>query len=147
VHDYFSSIVRQESPFKLGTVATSVLLLNPATDEETGRSAEGARIDYKPDIEKNLWLWDVRRESNRLVNVGDDWNLGVITGAGDSIDQAVNSMYKSVDGFSFAGTYYRPKSDFLSLDYPTSILNRINYGLEKKLYQLPFNVRVADIKK
>jgi hypothetical protein len=26
-------------------------------------------------------------------------------------------------------------------------LNRVNYGLEKKLYQLPFNVRVADIKK
>jgi hypothetical protein len=56
-------------------------------------------------------------------------------------------MYKSVDGFSFAGAYYRPKSDFLSLDYPTSILNRVNYGLEKKLYQLPFNVRIADIKK
>ena len=105
------------------------------------------RVDYKPEIEQNLWLWDVRREGNRLVTVGDDWNLGVISGAGDSIDQAVNSMYKSVDGFSFAGAYYRPKSDFLSLDYPTSILNRVNYGLEKKLYQLPFNVRVAHIKK
>ena len=146
-HHYFSSIVRKENPFKLGTVATSVLLLNPATDEETGRTTEGTRIDYKTDIEKNLWLWDVRREGNRLVTVGDDWNLGVVTGASDSIDGAVNSMYKSVDGFSFAGAYYRPKSDFLSLDYPTSILNRVNYGLEKKLYQLPFNVRVADIKK
>jgi hypothetical protein len=59
------------------------------------------RIDYKPEIEQNLWLWDVRREGNRLVTVGDDWNLGVISGAGDSIDQAVNSMYKSVDGFLF----------------------------------------------
>ena len=147
VHNYFSSLVRKESPFKLGTVATSVLLLNPATDEETGLTTEGLRIDYKPQIEQNLWLWDVRCEDDRLVNVGDDWNLGVITGAGDSIDQAVNSMYKSVDSFSFAGAYYRPKSDFLSLDYPTSILNRVNYGLEKKLYQLPFNVRVAAIKK
>ena len=147
VDHYFSSVVRKESPFKLGTVATSVLLLNPATDEETGRTTEGLRVDYKPEIEQNLWLWDVRREGNRLVTVGDDWNLGVISGSGDSIDQAVNSMYKSVDGFSFAGAYYRPKSDFLSLDYPTSILNRVNYGLEKKLYQLPFNVRVAHIKK
>ena len=147
VDHYFSSIVRQENPFKLGTVASSVLLLNPATDEETGRTLEGVRIEYKPEIEKNLWLWDVRRENDRLVTVGDDWNLGVVTGAGDSIDEAVNSMYKSVDGFSFAGAYYRPKSDFLSLDYPTSILNRVNYGLEKKLYQLPFNVRVAKITK
>ena len=147
VDHYFSSAARKESPFKLGTVASSVLLLNPATDDETGRTPEGTRIDYKPEIEKNLWLWDARRERNRLVTVGDDWNLAVVTGAGDSIDEAVNSMYQSVDGFSFAGAYYRPKSDFLSLDYPTSILNRVNYGLEKKLYQLPFNVRVADIKK
>jgi hypothetical protein len=136
---YFSSIARKQSPFELGTVASSVLLLNPATDEETGRTPEGTRIDYKSEIEKDLWLWDVRREGDRLVTVGDDWNLGVITGAGDSIDTAVNSMYKSVDRFSFAGAYYRPKSDFLSLDYPTSILNRVNYGLEKKLYQLPLN--------
>ena len=144
---YFSSVARNESPFKPGTVATSVLLLNPGIDEETGRTHGGARIDYKAEIEKNLWLWDVRRERDRLVTVGDDWNLGVITGTGDSIDQAVNSMYRSVDGFSFAGAYYRPKSDFLSLDYPTAILNRVNYGLEKKLYQLPFSVRVAGIKK
>jgi hypothetical protein len=147
VDNYFSSLIRRESPFNLGTVASSVLLLNPATDDETGRTPEGQRIDYKPEIEKNLWLWDVRREGNRLVTVGDDWNLGVITGAGNSIGEAVNSMYKSVDGFSFAGAYYRPKSDFLSLDYPTSLLNRINYGLDKKLYRLPFNVRVAKIKK
>jgi hypothetical protein len=147
VDHYFSSLVRKENPFRLGTVASSVLLLNPAIDEETGRTPEGTRIDYKSEIEKNLWLWDVRREGKRLVTVGDDWNLGVITGAGDSIDEAVDLMYKSVDGFSFAGAYYRPKSDFLSLDYTTSILNRVNYGLENKLYQLPFDVRVADIKK
>jgi hypothetical protein len=147
IDHYFSSVARKENPFTLGTVATSVLLLNPAANEETGRMPQGTRIDYKPQIEKNLWLWDVRREGNRLVTIGDDWNLAVITGAGDSIDEAVNSMYKSVDGFSFAGAYYRPKSDFLSLDYRTSILNRVNYGLEKKLYQLPFNVKVADIKK
>jgi hypothetical protein len=40
VDHYFLSMVREESPFKLGTVATSVLLLNPATDEETGRTPE-----------------------------------------------------------------------------------------------------------
>jgi hypothetical protein len=147
VHHYFSSVIEKKNPFNLGTLATSVLILNPATDEETGRPVEGVRVDYKPEAEKNLWLWDVRREGDRLVSVGYDWNLAAITAAGESIDEAVNSMYETVDAFSFAGAYYRPKSDFLSLDYPTSILNRVNYGLEKKLYQLPFNVRVAEIKK
>ena len=81
MHHYFSSLVRKETPFKLGTVATSVLLLNPATDEETGRTPEGARIDYKAEIEQNLWLWDVRREGNRLVTVGDSITQGFMSGA------------------------------------------------------------------
>jgi hypothetical protein len=147
IDHYFSALVRKQSPFELGTVAGSVLLLNPATEEDTGRTPQGMRIDYKPEIEKHLWLWDARRDGKRLVTVGDDWNLAVLTGRGESIDEAVNSMYKYVDGFSFAGAYYRPKSDYLSLDYPTSILNRVNYGLDKKLYQLPFTVRVGEIKK
>ncbi|MBV9008737.1 MAG: hypothetical protein JO354_06145 [Verrucomicrobia bacterium] len=147
IDEYFSSCVAKQSPFKLGSVSTSVLLANPETDEETGRVAEGRRIDYKPEVEKHLWLWDARRERNRLVTVGYDWNLAVITGTGDSIDEAVNAMYKSVDGFSFAGAYYRPKSDYLSMDYSTSLLNRVNYGLGKKLYHLPFDVKVVPIKK
>jgi hypothetical protein len=54
-------------------------------------------------------------------------------------------MYRHVDDFSFVGMYYRPKFDYLSLDYPTSIINRLNYGLERGLYQLPFKVKVGDL--
>jgi len=54
-------------------------------------------------------------------------------------------MYKNVEGFSFVGAYYRPKDDYVSLDYSTSIINRLNYGLERGLYRLPFAVKVGDI--
>ncbi len=146
VNDFFEKVVHKKNPYTLGTVATSVRIFNMNTDDNDKVSAN-ITIDYKPEIEKDLWLWDVRKnQRGRLVTVGADWNLAVITGSGKSIDEAVNRMYKNVDGFSFVGGYWRSKDDYLSLDYSTSILNRLNYGLERGLYKLPFDVKVGNIK-
>lgn len=146
VTQFFEKIIRKESPFTMGTVATSVRIFNLNRDENTERVADNIAIDYRGEIEKDLWLWDAKKNSRgKLVTVGYDWNLAVITGAGKSIDEAVSKMYRNVDGFAFVGAYYRSKDDYLSLDYPTSIINRLNYGLERGLYRLPFNVKVGDI--
>ncbi len=143
---FFEKIVRKESPFTLGTVATSVRLFNLSRDEDTEQVSADIAIDYRPDIEKDLWLWDVRRnQRGKLVTVGVDWNLAVITGAGRSIEEAVGKMYRNVDGFAYVGAYYRSKDDYLSLDYPTSIINRLNYGMDRGLYRLPFDVKVGEI--
>lgn len=146
VTKFFEKIVNKESPFTVGTVGTSVRLFNLNRDKDTEQVAADMTVDYRPDIEKDLWLWDVRKnQRGKLVTVGSDWNLAVITGAGKSIDEAVGKMYRNVDGFAFVGVYYRSKDDYLSLDYPTSIINRLNYGLERGLYRLPFDVKVGEI--
>lgn len=146
VTNFFEKIVRKESPFSLGTVGTSVRIFNLNRDEDTEQVAANMTIDYRSEIEKDLWLWDVRKnQRGKLVTVGSDWNLAIITGAGKSIDEAVGKMYRNVDGFAFVGAYYRSKDDYLSLDYPTSIINRLNYGLERGLYKLPFDVKVGEI--
>lgn len=146
VTQFFEKVTRKESPFTKGMVATSVRIFNLNRDEETEHVAADISIDYRPEIEKDLWLWDVRKnQRGKLVTVGFDWNLAVITGAGKSIDEAVGKMYRSVDSFAFVGAYYRSKDDYLSLDYPTSIINRLNYGLERGLYRLPFDVKVGEI--
>ena len=146
VTNFFEKIVRKESPFTLGTVATSVRIFNLNKNEDTQKVAANMTVSYRSDIEKDLWLWDVRKnQRGKFVTVGTDWNLAIITGAGKSIDQAVGKMYRNVDGFAFVGAYYRSKDDYLSLDYPTSIINRLNYGLERGLYRLPFDVKVGEI--
>lgn len=145
VTQFFEKIVRKESPFNMGTIATSVRLFNLNRDDDLQVAAD-ITIDYHSEIEKDLWLWDVRKnQRGKLVTVGVDWNLAVITGAGKSVDEAVSKMYRNVDAFAFVGAYYRSKHDFLSLEYPTSILNRLNYGLERGLYRLPFSVKVGEI--
>lgn len=146
VTKFFEKVAHKESPFTLGTVGTSVRLFNLNRDEDTEQFAADMTVDYRPEIEKDLWLWDVRKnQRGKLVTVGSDWNLAVITGAGKSIDEAVGRMYRNVDGFAFVGAYYRSKDDYLSLDYSTSIINRLNYGLERGLYRLPFDVKVGEI--
>jgi hypothetical protein len=146
VHDYFASAMRGRNPFTLGTLGCSVTLFNPAIEPGTqGHPPASAPIDFRQRAASSLWLWDVKDQDGRLVTAGDDGNLAVVTGTGNSIEAAVTQLYRSVDDFSFVGVYYRPKFDFLSMDYPTSIVNRLNYGLERGLYQLPFRVKVGDL--
>ena len=110
-------------------------------DEETDAISPNILINYKPEIEKDVWLWDVRKnERNNIVTIGTDWSLAVITGAGKSIPQAVNRLYRNVENFAIVGSYHRPKDDYLSMDYTSSIINRINYGLERGLFHIPFNL-------
>jgi hypothetical protein len=146
VTQFFESIVQKKSPFTLGTVSASVRIFNINRDDDTQQIAKNIAIDYKPEIEKDLWLWDVRKnQRGELVSVGSDWNLAVMTGAGKSVEEAVGRLYRNVEAFAFVGAYYRSKDDYLSLDYPTSIINRLNYGIERGLYKLPFTVKVGDL--
>jgi hypothetical protein len=115
-------------------------------DEQTEQVAENMALNLLPEVERDLWLWDVKRKADgQFLTVGTDWNLAVMTGAGKSIEEAVGNLYKNIEGLAFVGGYFRPKDDYLSLDYPTSILNRVNYGMERGLYKIPFNVKIGDI--
>lgn len=145
VGDFFMDVSQKKNPFKLGSVGTSVRIFNMNRNPSTQQIMGGIKIDYKPGIEKDLWLWDAKREKGKLVSVGYDWNLAVMTGSNRSIDDAVQRLYKNIDNFSFVGGYYRPKFDYLSLEYPTSILNRLNYGVERGLYKLHFAVKVGHL--
>ncbi|MGI8419193.1 MAG: hypothetical protein ACR2LN_00960 [Candidatus Levyibacteriota bacterium] len=143
---FFEAVVHKNSPFTLGTVGTSVRLFNLNRDEETEQISSNISVDFKSEVEKDLWLWDVKKkDKGRLFSVGTDWNLAVATGAGKSIDEAIAKTYNVIHDFAFVGAYYRAQDDFLSLEYSSSIINRLNYGLEKGLYTLPFNVHVRAI--
>lgn len=145
VHEFFENVSQKKSPFTLGTVASSIRIFNLHRDNDTQQTLGGLTVDFAPEVEKDIWLWDVRKKGKKLVNVGYGDIIAVVTGAGDSVEEAVNRMYRNLEKFSFLGAYYRPKADYVSLGYPTSILNRLNYGMERGLYQIPFKVKVGNI--
>ncbi|HVZ12471.1 MAG TPA: hypothetical protein VG965_05560 [Patescibacteria group bacterium] len=145
VHDFFEKVSQQKNPFTLGTVATSIRIFNLHRDIDTQQTLGGLAIHFAPEVEKDIWLWDVKKKGQKMVNIGYGDIIAVVTGTGDSVEEAVNRMYRNLDKFSFLGAYYRPKADYVSLGYSTSILNRLNYGMERGLYQIPFKVKVGNL--
>ncbi len=145
VHEFFEKVVQKKNPFTIGTVAASIKIFNLHRDNDTQQILGGLTVDFSPEVEKDIWLWDVKKKGNKLVNVGYSDAIAAITGSGKSVEEAVNRMYRNLDKFSFVESYYRPKADYLSLGYPTSILNRLNYGMERGLYKIPFNVKIGDV--
>lgn len=145
VHEFFEKVVQKKNPFTLGTVASSIRIFNLHRDNDTQQTLGGLTIDFAPEVEKDIWLWDVRKRGKKMINVGYGDIIAVITGSGDSVEEAVNRMYRNLEKFSFLGAYYRPKADYLSLGYSTSILNRLNYGMDRGLYQIPFKVKIGDV--
>lgn len=143
VHEFFEKIVQKKNPFTIGTVASSIRIFNLHRDNDTQQILGGLTVDFAPEVEKDIWLWDVKRKGKKLVNLGYGDCIAVVTGSGTSVEEAVNRMYRNLEKFSFLGAYYRPKADYLSLGYSTSILNRLNYGMDRGLYQIPFNVKVG----
>lgn len=75
--------------------------------------------------ESCVWLYEVTKEEDKLLSVGDCWDLGVVTAAGDSIEETVDQAYENYATLVFKEKYVRSKSDFLA-DYPTSIIRRFN---------------------
>ncbi len=140
VNYFFESVVAKKNPFTLGTVGASVTLFNLYRDPSERYILSGASINYTERSGKNIWVFDMHKKTknDKMRIVGYDWHLAPITGSGKTIDEAVNNVFKNVKHFSLLGVYYRPKSDYLSKEYPTSILNRLEYGMKKGLYTLPF---------
>ncbi len=126
----------------LSAVLLHYTLFNLLRDPTERRILSGASIDYTTDIAKDIWPFDIHKKNkkDKMRIVGYDWYLALTTGTGNTIDESVRCLYNNVEKFALAGVYYRPKSDYLSVDYSTSILNRLRYGLRKKLYEVPFPI-------
>ena len=113
VSAYFEAIQKGVNPLiKQFGGAVRVFNLNRTKDQEITVG--------KPD---STWLYEVKKKDDKLLSVGDCWDLGVITGAGDSIEDAVKETYENYSSLVFKEKYVRSKEDFLSV-YPTSIIHR-----------------------
>jgi hypothetical protein len=135
---YFESLIQGKSPYSENSCAASMRIFN--FHKQDGTLMAGGTIDYKPRIEKDLWLVDVRMQGSRRVNAGYQDGIAVITGAGKSVMEAARRAQRNIDEFSFEGAYYRPQFDFTSREYRTSILNRLDYGLQRGFYKIAFGI-------
>jgi phosphoribosylamine-glycine ligase len=124
VGQYFEDIAAGEDPL-VNTYGATVRLFNlNGRMEETDMSQDGIEVGWDAAIDNNLFLYRVKKNGAGVVTVGGFDLLGVATGASDVLETAVAKAYAVVAGVQFDKLYYRPKFDFLSMDYKSSILNR-----------------------
>ena len=130
VNKYFEDVRSGKNPLK-NKYGVAVRLFNyEGNTEETGTPKEDIPIMFYKTIKNNLFLYMVRMLEDQLVSVGGYDLLGAITGADNDLETAVKKTYDRIEKFNCEKLYYRPCFDFLSKDYPTSILNRLS-ALEK----------------
>lgn len=134
---YFEAVANGKSPHHPNSVSASVRLFNLHAEAD-GAPLANRTVAFHDRIQSSLWLTDVRKHGRRLVSAGYKQDVGVITGAGKSVGDAAKKAYRAVDEFSFEGAYYRPQFDFVSTEYASSIVNRLEYGLRQGLYRIGF---------
>lgn len=111
---YFESIVNGKDPLK-SQFGAAVRLFNLNRSKDVQIITEG--------VEDYVWLYEVTSKDGEMVSIGDCWDLGVVTSEGDTIEEAIDKLYETVDKVVFKEKYYRSKADFLA-KYPTSIIER-----------------------
>lgn len=126
---YFNKIMNGISPLQR-PIGTNIRIFNLHKDEE-GRLKEGLTLMWDKSIDPHTWIFEVKKEKGKYVNTGGAWDMAVITSSGKSIVESAITMYEHLRKFSFLEGYYRPKFDFLSTVYSTSILNRYEALLKR----------------
>lgn len=112
---FFEALVSHENPLEK-QFGAAVRLFN------LNRKAE-VQMSYPDELQEHVWLYEVYEKDNIKLSLGDCWDLGVMTGAGDTVNEAIDEVYEHVEQFSFKELYTKSKTDFLDI-YPTSIMFR-----------------------
>jgi len=72
----------------------------------------------------NVFMWDVREENGKIYTVGHDSNTFVISGSGDTVEQAIDDVYANREKIVFNSGFSLEKSDWFQKDWPQNVLHR-----------------------
>ena len=111
---FFQSVVGGKDPLKKD-FGVAVRLFNLKKQCDVEIITDG--------VEGKTWLFEAKMKDKKIVSTASCWDLGVVTEAGDTVEEAVDELYENVDKVVFKEKYYRSKADFLA-KYPTSIIQR-----------------------
>lgn len=142
INHFFESVANKKNPFLPETVGVSVTMFNLLRDPNTQALLSDVAINYPENYAKHIWPYNVykKKHEETLYTVGYDIHLSPITASEKTFMKSVDSLYKYAESFAMNNVYYRPKFDFLSRDYSTSILNRLQYCIDKKLFDISFKM-------
>ena len=133
---WLQNIINGKDPVKYQYGATIRGFLIPKKDEGLTYKIPTGEMEWIESEDNKIFVYEMKfeeKEELKAFNLGACTDLMVSASAADNLPQALNSCNKGIKGFSFKGLYRRPKFDFDSTEYPTSIVNRLQYAIDNKL--------------
>lgn len=133
VSNHFDLISAGKNPIRFKFGAALRLFQTEVNSKFAGIYKDGYSMDWMDEVSDDIFLYCMKKikvegtDKMQFVSVGYDRDLLVAVGASNTIDKAIDMAYRAADGFAMNGAYYRPKFDFVSRAYPTSILNRYDF--------------------
>jgi hypothetical protein len=136
---YYEQIIKGENPYTY-RYGSSLALYSLHNDSEIlGTPQDELPFKVLDRTHRDFFSVQMKKKEGKNVSVGyrcfDSAPFAYITGRGNDVYDSIDSLYESLQGVSFKGLYYRPKSDFTTKDYTSSCLNRldkIKYFLQKE---------------
>lgn len=126
--NYYEGLLAGKNPYQY-KYGSSIAIYNMCPDTN-GLPQPDVPIYLNKNAKANSFLCQSKMSKGVLVDVGYRWlssgPLGYIVGRGNALNEAVDLVYQNLDGVSLKGLYYRPKFDFMSRDYTSSIPNRVD---------------------
>ena len=113
---YFEAISRGENPLKY-KYGVSVRGFNAGEKED-------ALMIWRDEHKRNIYVYDAYKKRNGWNTSGTGKDLVVFTGASDTVIGAVEEAYTALDNFAFPKMQYRPRHDFMTDEFSSSIHNR-----------------------
>lgn len=128
---YFDAVAQGKNPLRV-RFGAAVRVFN---ENEDGKRypQEGLSVSYDDDAKPDIYLYDVKQKDGIIITAGYQRDLGTVTGVGDTLDEAIERVYKYVHMVNVKDMGYRCEDDFRSRTYPQAIFNRLQYLIDKKL--------------
>ena len=134
VSHYFESIKQGKNPFntklfqfekKIKSFGASIRIFN--LDQDENRFCKGeTQIQIKG---KDVWLWDGKIDKGQIVTTGQTKDVAVITGAGDTPEEAIQNAISNIQEITMKDMYYR--NDIDSKEW-FGLISRYNWLKENK---------------
>jgi hypothetical protein len=80
-------------------------------------------------FDKDIWLWDVKKTSKGLETANYDYNVAVVTGAGETLEEAFQNAFENTKKIVFNGFHWQLDM-VLNRSYKNNIPERFEFVKE-----------------
>jgi len=129
VSEYFEKIAKKQPIYDYTTkiFGSSVRMFTTSKDDKIPELFKDDLAIFADVKDPNIWIWDTKKKGKHYVTAGFGEELSVISGSGNTPEDSIAETYRNAENFHFMGEYHRPIHDFMSRNYPTSVLNRLDW--------------------